>query len=284
MINAMAGTSGNGPAGHFGKQLQRDRLSQRLSVAELARRMEVNPAHLGRVEAGKRPPTVRLAAMLDGVFTDRKGWYSQYLEDIRTAPEIPATFRSWSDYEDRSATLRAWMPSIVHGLAQSADYAAALLSVEPGITSVTAELRLKARLERQRRVLSRVEAPRVTLLVDEVALWRSVGSAPVMAEQMRHLAGVTAMPNVTVQVVPVLAHAAVASGYVLSDDAVWCEHLASGGVFTDPEIVSGIAARHDSLRAECYRASESVALITEAGNAWARGVSPLTQRAAAGTA
>jgi hypothetical protein len=231
----------------------------------------VNPAHLGRVESAKRPPTVRLAALLDGVFTDRRGWYSQYLEDIRTAPEIPATFRSWSDYEERSGTLRAWMPSIVHGLAQSTDYAAVLIALEPGIASATADARLKARLERQRRVLGRTDPPRVTLLVDEVALWS-------------HLADVAAMPNVTVQVVPAIAHAAVASGYVLTDDAAWCEHLAAGGVFTDPDIVANIAARHDSLRSECYRASESLAMIAEAGTAWASGVSPLTRRAAAGTA
>jgi transcriptional regulator with XRE-family HTH domain len=280
----MEGTSGNGPAGHFAKQLRRDRLARRLSVAELARLIGVNPAHLGRVESAKRPPTVRLAALLDGVFTDRRGWYSQYLEDIRTAPEIPATFRSWSDYEERSGTLRAWMPSIVHGLAQSTDYAAVLIALEPGIASATADARLKARLERQRRVLGRTDPPRVTLLVDEVALWRLVGSAPAMTAQMSHLADVAAMPNVTVQVVPAIAHAAVASGYVLTDDAAWCEHLAAGGVFTDPDIVANIAARHDSLRSECYRASESLAMIAEAGTAWASGVSPLTRRAAAGTA
>jgi transcriptional regulator with XRE-family HTH domain len=279
----MEGTPGNGLAGHFGKQLRRDRLGQRLSVAELARRIGVNPAHLGRVEAGKRPPTVRLAALLDGVFTDRKGWYSQYLEDVRTAPEIPATFRSWSDYEERSGTLRVWMPGIVHGLAQTPDYARALIAAEPGITSATAGTRLGARLERQRRVLGGAERPRVTLLVDEVALWRRVGSAPVMAAQMSHLADMAAVPNVTVQVMPAIEHPAVASGYVLSDDAAWCEHLASGGVFTDPDIVSNIAARHDSLRSECYRASESLAMIAEAGKAWARGASPLTQVAMAGT-
>jgi transcriptional regulator with XRE-family HTH domain len=251
----MTDTPGNGLASHFGKQLRRDRLSHRLSVAELARRMSANPAHLGRVEAGKRPPTVRLAALLDGVFTERNGWYSTFLEDIRTAPEIPATFRSW-----------------------------ALIAVEPGIDSATAEIRLKARTERQRRVLHREDPPRVTLLVDEVALWRRVGSAAAMTAQMTRLGQVAEFPHVTVQVMPAIEHPAVSSGYVLADDAVYCEHLAAGGVFTDPVITSKIEALHDSLRAECYRASESLAMIAEAGKAWARGVSPLTLAATAGTA
>ena len=280
----MTGTTGNGLAGHFGKQLKRDRLSHGLSVAELARRISVNPAHLGRVEAGKRPPTVRLAALLDGVFAERKGWYSAFLDDIRTAPEIAPTFRSWSDYEDRSATLRAWMSGIIDGLAQSEEYAAALIATSPGITGAAAAARLTARMARQRRILGRDQPPRVTVLVDELSLWRCVGSAPVMAAQMSHLAEVAAMPYVTAQIMPAIAHAAVASGYLLADDAVWCEHLASGGVFTDPDIVSNIAARHDSLRAECFRASESLAMIAEAGKAWERGANPLIHRETAGSA
>jgi len=124
----------------------------------------------------------------------------------------------------------------------------------------------------------------VTILVDELSLWRCVASAPVMAAQMSHLADAAAMPNVTAQIMPAIGHAGVASGYLLSDDAVWCEHLASGGVFTDPDIVSNIAARHDSLRAECYRASESLAMIAEAGKTWARGASPLTHRATVASA
>ena len=119
-LQTMEGTSGSGLAEHFGKQLRRDRLAHGWSIAELARRMDgVNGAHLGRVENGKRPPTFRLAARCDAAFPERKGWYSAFLEDVRKSPEIPATFRSWSDYEERSATLRVWMPGIVDGLVQT---------------------------------------------------------------------------------------------------------------------------------------------------------------------
>ena len=80
------------------------------------------------------------------------------------------------------------------------------------------------------------------------------------------------------------AHAGVASAYLLADDAVWCEHLAAGGVYTAPDIVSNIAARHDSLRAECYRASESLELFRELAGIWTTGVPRLTRRAAEGSA
>jgi transcriptional regulator with XRE-family HTH domain len=271
----MTGTNGSsigGVAGHFGRQVRRDRLAHGWTITELAQRAGLNAAHLSRVENGKRPPTARIAASLDAVFTERRGWYLTWLEETRTAPEIPATFRSWSDYEERTTTLRVWMPTIIDGLVQTADYARTLIALSPGVTAATAEARLKARMERQRRVLASVRS--VTLLVDEMALYRKVGDAAVMADQCAHLIEAAATPSLTVQVMPAIAHASVTSGYLIADEAVWCEHVVSAEVYTDPDIVMNVIARHDSLRAECYRASESLALIGRAEELWRSGESP----------
>jgi transcriptional regulator with XRE-family HTH domain len=271
----MAGTNGSstgGVAGHFGHQVRRDRLAHGWSIAELARRANLDAAHLSRVENGRRPPTARIAAALDGVFTEHRGWYLTWLEETRTAPEIPVTFRSWSDYEDRTAALRVWTPGIVDGLVQTRDYAAALIATSPGVSDDAAAARVNARMERQHRVLGRDKPPSVTLLVDEAALYRQVGTAEVMAAQFCRLREVAAMPSVLMQVMPEVAHASVASGYLITDDAVWCENVITGGTYTDPETVTATARRFDSLRAECYRASESLALIERLENRWTTGV------------
>ena len=85
--------------------------------------------------------------------------------------------------------------------------------------------RLAARAERQRRVLDRTDSPpSVWVVADELALYRQVGTPAVMAGQMRRLAEIAAMPLVTLTVMPAIAHAANASGFVLADDAAWCEH------------------------------------------------------------
>lgn len=272
----MTGTKSNGMrgvAGHFGRQMRRDRLAHGWSIAELARRAKLNPAHLSRIENGTRPPTLKIAAAIDKVFTERRDWYLTWLEETRTAPEIPATFRSWSDYEDRTTTLRAWMPTIFDGLAQTEGYARALIDLSPGVTPEVAKARLTARMERQRRVLASVRS--LILLVDELALYFEVGDAAVMADQCAQLVEVAAIPTVTLQVKPAKAHTSMASGYLIADDAVWCEHVVSAGVYTAPEAVMDIAARHDSLRAECYRASESLAVIRRAEELWRSGRSPL---------
>jgi transcriptional regulator with XRE-family HTH domain len=271
----MAGTNGSntgGVAGHFGRQVRRDRLAHGWSIAELARRAKLDAAHLSRVENGRRPPTARIAAALDSVFTEHRGWYLTWLEETRTAPEIPVTFRSWSDYEDRTSALRVWTPGIVDGLVQAQNYAAALIATSPGLSDDAAAARLNARMERQRRVLGREKPPSVTLLVDGAALYRQVGTAEVMAAQLCRLREVAAMPNVLMQVMPEVAHASVASGYLIADDAVWCENVITGGTYTDPETVTATARRFDTLRAECYRASESLALIERLESQWTTGV------------
>jgi hypothetical protein len=97
-----------------------------------------------------------------------------------------------------------------------------------------------------------------------------------MADQMRKLADVAALPNVTLTVMPAIVHPGNESGFMVVADAAYAEHAAGGYVFTDDLTVSGLSARFDSLRAESYRASESLRLIRKAGETWATGASPLT--------
>ena len=140
-------------------------------------------------------------------------------------------------------------------------------------------------MERQQRVLTREHPLSVWFVIDEAALYyRCIGSPEIMAGQMQHLLSVAALPFVTVQVIPAVAHPANASGFVVADDSAWCEHVAGGYVFTGGETVTLLARLFDSLRPESYRASESAALIEKAGALWATGGSPLTPTATAASA
>jgi transcriptional regulator with XRE-family HTH domain len=280
----MAGSQVNGAAGHFGRQMKKERLARGWSILELAQRMEVDAAHLGRVESGKRPPTENLAAKCDAAFPERRGWFAEFYDESRQWPEVPASFKSWPEYEDKATSLRVWSPSIIHGLLQTEDYARALIAVQPQITHETAAARLASRMDRQKRVLGRDRPPSAWFVVDELSLYREVGGAQRMAAQLRHLLDVAAMPMVTVQVLPAVAHPVNASGFLMADDAVWVEHAAGGFVYTEREIVSGLALRFDTLRGECYRVSESAALLERLEGIWKAGASPLTRTATAATA
>lgn len=277
------GSNGSRVAGHFGRQMQRDRLAKGWTINELAEHTGIHAAHLSRVERALRPPTARVAYAMDQVFSERNGWYSLWLDDIRTAPEIPATFKSWSDFENSTKMLRIWTPSIFEGLLQTEEYARAQIATEPGLDDAARELRLAARMARQKRVLSRRSPPLMTAVVDEAALYRRIGSAETMARQMRHLLEVARTPNVTLQAMPEIEHASLAAGYLIADDAVWSEHVITGGVYTDAETVAATAVRFATLHGECYKVSESLTLLASMEEAWSGGSRPI-RRVAEGRA
>ena len=271
----MAGNNGGNPVTHFGRQVRKERVAHGWSIHELARRMGVAAGHLSRIENGKRPPTEAIAARCDDVFPERRGWFTEYYEESRTwtAPG----FRDWREYEDRAISLRAWMPGIMHGLLQTEGYARALLQTAPAVTAEMVTARLAARMERQQRVLMREDPPTAWFLVDQLSLYRLVGSPQIMADQMAHLTTVAAMPNVTLQVLPAVAHPANASELIVTDTAAYAEHVAGGYVFTEEETVTRLARLFHTILSESYRASESAALIEEAGQIWTAGASQATQ-------
>ena len=122
---------------------------------------------------------------------------------------------------------------------------------------------------------------RISYVLDQSAVYRLVGSPETMTAQLCHLLDVAAMPNIVLQVMPEVAHDAMAADYVLADDAVWSEHVVTGGVYTDPAIVAAVAARHDILRGECLKVSESLALIERLAEQWTGGNQPTRPVAAA---
>jgi hypothetical protein len=265
-IDMTGKSSGNPAFSHFGKQVKKERLARGWGLDELSRRTGLNPGHLSRIENGRRPPTEAVADACDAVFPERRGWFREYFEDSRTW--MPPGFRSWPEYEDRAARLSDWSPGVVTGMLQTEGYARSMLSTLPGATAEAVAARLANRMERQRRVLYRDAPPSACYIVDHTALYRYVGSAEVMAAQMGRLLEVAAMPSVTLQVLPAMAHPATQSGFMVVEGAAYAEHVAGGYVYTDEETVSGLAQLFDTLRGECYRVSESLAIIGKAGELW----------------
>jgi transcriptional regulator with XRE-family HTH domain len=278
----MPANNGNSAATHFGRVMKRDRLAHGWTLRELAERTEIDFTTLSRIENGKRPPNEKAAQACDAVFPDRRGWYCEWYEEFTTWTEIPANFRDWSELEARATSLSVWTPGIVDGLLQTEDYARALISTSPKITSDVVAARVASRMERQRRVLD--SGVRASFVVDEVALYRHVGSSGVMAGQLRRVAEVSAMPNVTMQVLPAVAHPANASAFIVTDSAAWCEHVNGGFTYVTEETVNRLSILFGTLRGESYRVSESLALTERMAETWATGGSQLTLTLAADSA
>jgi hypothetical protein len=209
---------------------------------------------------------------MDAVFPERSGWFLEFYDESKSW--AASGFRDWREYEDRAMRLHAWSPGIIHGLLQTEDYARAVLETSPGANAEMIQSRLTARMERQQRVLLRADPPEGWFIVDEHSLYRLAGSSQVMSVQLRHLADVARLPNVTVQVLPAVAHPAGASGFVVTADAGYAEHVIGGYVYTDEETISWLLRLADTLRGESYRVSESLRIIERLGESWTGGSPP----------
>ncbi len=272
------------PARYFGRQVRRARRAAGWTLAEFGQRIGYDPGQISRIETGKRPPTELFAQMCDRAFPDRDGWFSEFYVESRTWIATPPWFRSWIEHEQRAATLRIWQLGVLSGLLQTADYARSILIVNPGVTDDEVGARLAARLDRQA-ILTRDDPLTAWFLVDEAALRRCVGSPETMAAQLTHLAGVARLPNVTIQVVPNIAHAGLLGGFAVAESAAYVETAVAGQVFEDAEVIAGLLTRFDTLRNEAFRGSESLTLIERMCEEWkATGVKAATQATTAGSA
>ena len=103
-----------------------------------------------------------------------------------------------------------------------------------------------------------------------------------MAAQIAQLAAIARLPNVTIQVVPAIAHAGLVGGFALTESAAYVETAVAGQVFEDAEIIASLLTRFDTLRNEALRASESLAFIERMGEEWkATGARAATQQTTA---
>jgi transcriptional regulator with XRE-family HTH domain len=265
----MALNRGNGASTYFGRQMRKERLAHGWSLREFQARTGIDISQASLIENGKRPPTERVARACDAAWPERRGWFLEYYEESKSW--VPAGFRSWTEYEDRAVSLRAWSPGVLHGLLETESYARSMLSTVPGVTDEIVNARLRARMERQRRVLFRDDPPSAWFVIDELSLYRYVGSCEVMAAQMHHLAEVARLPHVTMQVLPATAHPANASVLIVTDGAAYAEHLAGGYVFTDEETVTTLARLFTSINSESEKASESLRTFERLEEEWTGG-------------
>lgn len=263
----MTSSGKSNPVRYFGRQVRKARQARGWTLAEFGQRIGYSPGAISRIENGVRPPTEMFAQMCDRAFPESGGWFTDFYRESATWLATPPWFRSWVEHEQRAGVLRIWALGVLSGLLQTEDYARAILAMNPGASEDQVTARLAARLERQS-VLTRDEAPTAWFLVDEGALRRCADSPEIMAAQMAHLAGLSRLPNVTVLVVPNVAHPGLLGGFAIADRAAYVETAVAGQVFEDGEIVDDLLIRFDTLRNEALRKSESLRLVERMCEEW----------------
>ena len=194
------------------------------------------------------------------------GWWSRY-GDV-----MADWFESYLGLEMAASIIRTFELQFVHGLFQTEDYARAVTRL--GYASAAADeidRRVSVRLKRQD-LLNGPRPPRVWSVMDEAALRRPVGGRDVMRAQLGHLADVTAMPQVTVQIMPFShgGHAAAGGSFTILrfaepdvPDVVYIEQLTSALYLDKREDVDHYLEVMNALSTEALTPAESTDFLAE---------------------
>ncbi|MGX1369196.1 transcriptional regulator with XRE-family HTH domain [Streptomyces canus] len=254
------------PRALLGAELRHAREKAGLSQEELGQRLFVSGSFVGQLEAGTRRMQAEYARLLDEVL-GTEGFFqrncgaaakSKYLEDFAEAAEAEA----------QATAIRQYAPLLIPGLLQTPAYARAVnRAYAPTAPEETIDEWVDGRLERIR-LLDHPTKPVLWVVLDEAALRRETGGRAVMAEALRHVAGLARRNRVIVQVLPLSAgaHAAMDGALKLMEfeeapPLVYFEGVGTGRLEDDPAAVAQLRFTFDLLVASALSREKSLALI-----------------------
>lgn len=143
--------------------------------------------------------------------SNARGWWQQ------DGDLLPGWFEMYLRLEQEASFIRTFQVQFVPGLLQCEAYARNVIKAGHSADSAyEVDRRVQLRIARQK-MLTEPGAPQLWAVVDEGALSRPFGTANVMRAQFEHLLEMTALPNITLQVLPfrVGSHAAAGGPFTI---------------------------------------------------------------------
>lgn len=183
---------------------------------------------------------------------------------------LPSTYSDFISLESQASVMRTLENSVVPGLLQTPEYAREVtLAAVDGAPDDKVDALVEVRLARQH-VLRSNPPLRLSAVLDEAALRRTVGGPAVMARQLEHLTEAAQLPHVRIQVLPfgVGAHVGVTGPFVIfsfpsrSDlDVVVLDHLTSSLYLERKEDLQAYSEAFDSLQVHALSPEETLDFI-----------------------
>ncbi|MFF9909786.1 helix-turn-helix domain-containing protein [Streptomyces sp. NPDC013457] len=266
----------------LGKRLQDLRERAGLKREEAAKILRVAPATIRRMETAEvalKIPYVQLLLKAYGI-TDSEaeafvalteeanlpGWWQRF-HDV-----LPGWFSMYVSLEGAASLIREYEPQFVPGLLQTEGYARAILcsGAVGGSDAEEIERHVALRMERQS-LLTREDAPKFWVIMDETVFRRPVGDGPeVMRDQLDRLLEASELPNVTLQIAEFSSghHPGTYGPFVLFrfavpelPDMVYSEYL-TGAVYLDarPEVASHLEVM-DRMAAQAATAQRTKEIL-----------------------
>jgi hypothetical protein len=267
----------------LGAQLRRLRVEAGLTREQAAEAIRASAWKLHRLENGKVGFKDRDVADLVALYgvtdpvevatfvtmareANLPGWWTPY-SDL-----LPQWFRAYVDLEAVAAQIRTYEGLFVPGLLQTEAYMRALMaSTLRDRRPEEIDRRVALRLGRQR-LLTRDDGPLLWAVVDEAALRRPVGGTKVLRAQLERLIRATALPRVSLQVLPfeVGAHAAMVGAFSILrfadpelPDVVYLEHVTNATYLDNPSDVAAYAHIMASVGVRSAPPEQTANLLSE---------------------
>jgi transcriptional regulator with XRE-family HTH domain len=204
--------------------VRRAREATGLTQAQVAEQLYWSVSKVNRMENGEVTisPT-DLSAMLnlfgvtnaevvnemsrDAKAAKQRGWWhqSRYRDHV-----TPATLQLLQ-FENEATVIRCFQPTVVPGMLQTPDYAAAVMDLwSDDLVEADRIARLDVRARRRGQLFDKADPPDYLLILDESVVLRELGGAAVMAEQLDALLDATQRhPSIIVRIVPLADGAAI---------------------------------------------------------------------------
>jgi transcriptional regulator with XRE-family HTH domain len=263
-------------------ELRTWRIKRGLSCKDVARALGWSESKVSRMETGERglyeddvsailgflrvPAEIRQELMNLVRAGNERNWHEISGDD---AP-ISRLLRDLIRFESEATAIYNFEPLLLPGLVQTAEYTrtlmrkSALTRTGPEIESMVA-----VRMNRQR-VLDRADPPHLSLVIDEMALRRTMGDPAVMVGQLQHLLAASARRHISIQVLPFDAEAAIAMQGPLimldcPDQPTLCfeESRSTSTFLEDEELVGRARLAWKRLSAAAHSQEDSRQLIVE---------------------
>jgi transcriptional regulator with XRE-family HTH domain len=211
----------------LGTLLRALRLEKGMTVEYVAEQLMCSAAKVKRMESGFRSGTVRDVRDLCNLYGITEASRRDHMLELARAGKQQSWWQfyglklsTYVELEMEATAIRNYESAVVPGLAQTEDYARAIIGSWVEFTPEVVEQRVEGRLIRQYQ-LTKTDAPRVWFILDEAALHRVVGGPTVMVAQLERLIEIAGLPHVTIQVVPyeIGAHPAVGGNFAILDFA-----------------------------------------------------------------
>ena len=182
---------------------------------EVAKALTWSPAKISRYELGQTNfPPDEVEKLLDfygvpeprrsqllGLAADanQRGWWEEH------ADAIPPEYQAFIGLEAEAESVIHWAVTGVPGLLQTKEYAREvhvnylkMMPIPPGFI----DRRVRVRMIRQQALTTRNPPLKLSVVLDESALLRQLGSPELMRAQLLHLADMSKLPNVELRILP----------------------------------------------------------------------------------